>query len=488
MLNSPQIINGRYQLRQQLGQNAGRQTWLAEDLETQPQELVVVKLLAFSPQMQWEEFRLFEREAQILQHLDHPKIPRYRDYFSIEETESELPWFGLVQQYIPGLSLRQRLDQGHSFSEAEAQKIATDILTILIYLHELSPPVLHRDIKPSNLIVDEQGQVYLVDFGAVQDRAKAEGATFTVVGTSGYAAPEQLWGRAVAASDLYSLGATLIHLVTGIAPADLPQQNLRLQFADRVNLNPRFSYWLEKLIDPATEQRFSSARQALEALTAAFDPEASTNQQPISPVAVFSVIAVLIAVVAGGIAVVAGGIGIYFPIANSLKNQQVNVNESEAKMYLGAMNRAQQAYRLENNEFANSIEDLGLGIKTKTDHYNTDNYTYSTRPSTINTPPPVTRIDNKSGHFLFKHEKNQASSSLSSHQVVNYAISRQDNLRSYVGFVFYSISTEAMEVTTFAILCKADNPGTIYPAIPNYETGHLVCAAGTTREGSMSSL
>ncbi|MEQ8998075.1 MAG: serine/threonine-protein kinase [Coleofasciculus sp. B1-GNL1-01] len=315
MLNPQQIINGRYQLRQQLGQNAGRQTWLAEDLETQPQELVVIKLLAFSPQMQWEEFRLFEREAQILQHLDHPKIPRYRDYFSIEETESELPWFGLVQQYIPGLSLRQRLDQGHNFSEAEAQKIATDILTILIYLHELSPPVLHRDIKPSNLIVDEQGQVYLVDFGAVQDRAKAEGATFTVVGTSGYAAPEQLWGRAVAASDLYSLGATLIHLITGIAPADLPQQNLRLQFTDRVNLNPRFSYWLEKLIDPATEQRFSSARQALESLTAAVAPENSTNQPSISPGVVFSVIAVLIAVVAGGMSV-------YFPIANYLTSQQ----------------------------------------------------------------------------------------------------------------------------------------------------------------------
>jgi serine/threonine protein kinase len=320
MLNPQHILNGRYQLRQQLGQNAGRQTWLAEDLETQPQELVVVKLLAFSPQMQWEEFRLFEREAQVLQHLDHPRIPRYRDYFSIEETEFELPWFGLVQQYIPGLSLRQRLDQGHSFSEAEAQKIATDILTILIYLHELSPPVLHRDIKPSNLIVDEQGQVYLVDFGAVQDRAKAEGATFTVVGTSGYAAPEQLWGRAVAASDLYSLGATLIHLVTGIAPADLPQQNLRLQFADRVNLNPRFSYWLEKLIDPATEQRFSSARQALEALTAAVAPEASTTSQPsISPVTVLSVIAVLIAVVTGGIS-------IYFSIANSFKKQQIKAN------------------------------------------------------------------------------------------------------------------------------------------------------------------
>lgn len=477
MLNPQQIINGRYQLRQQLGQNAGRQTWLAEDLETQPQELVVVKLLAFSPQMQWEEFRLFEREAQVLQHLNHPRIPRYRDYFSIEETESELPWFGLVQQYIPGLSLRQRLDQGHSFSEAEAQKIATDILNILIYLHELSPPVLHRDIKPSNLILDDNGQVYLVDFGAVQDRAKAEGATFTVVGTSGYAAPEQLWGRAVAASDLYSLGATLVHLVTGMAPADLPQQNLRLQFADIVNLNPRFSYWLEKLIDPATEQRFSSARQALESLTAAVAPENSTNQPSISPGAFLSVFAVFIAVISGGIA-------IYFPIANSLKNQQIKANESEAKTYLGSINRAQNAYHLEYGEFSNSIEDLGLGIETKT-----ENYTYYTRPSTVNTPPPVSRMDNKTGHWLFKSEKHQASSSLSSHQVVvNYAISRQDNLRSYVGFVVDTRPAPMIEVTTFAILCQADNPGTISPAIPNYQNGQLACANGTRNIETMASI
>ncbi|MFP4122518.1 protein kinase domain-containing protein [Coleofasciculus sp.] len=431
MLNPQQILNRRYQLRKQLGQNAGRQTWLAEDLETQPQELVVVKLLAFSPQIQWEEFKLFEREAQVLQHLDHPRIPRYRDYLSIEETESELPWFGLVQQYIPGLSLRQRLDKGQIFSEAEAQKIATDILNILIYLHELSPPVLHRDIKPSNLILDEQGQVYLVDFGAVQDRAKAEGATFTVVGTSGYAAPEQLWGRAVAASDLYSLGATLIHLVTGIAPADLPQQNLRLQFADRVKLNPRFSYWLDKLIDPATEQRFSSARQALEALTAAVTPKYSTSQQSLEPVAVWGFIAIFMGVIAGGI-------GIYLPIANYFGNSLIQLKmaewgtHEEARIVVEFMNRAQQSYYMDNNKFSTSIDKLRLRLGIGTE---TENYRYYTRVSTINTPPPVAIKDDKAGNWLFKRNINQTSSD--SHQVVvNYGISRQDNLRSYVGFVF----------------------------------------------------
>ncbi|MEY3329957.1 MAG: hypothetical protein RLZZ115_2840, partial [Cyanobacteriota bacterium] len=214
MFNQQQILQDRYQLQHQYGRTAaGRQTWLAMDQETQ--EEVIIKLLAFSPQMAWEELKLFEREAQVLQALNHPRIPRYRNYFSIDQNlGGGLPWFGLVQDYIPGSSLQDLLEKGHRFTEAKVKKIAKDILKILIYLHELSPPVLHRDIKPSNLILDGSEQIYLVDFGAVQAQASVTGVTFTVVGTSGYAPLEQFWGRAVAASDLYALGATLIHLLT----------------------------------------------------------------------------------------------------------------------------------------------------------------------------------------------------------------------------------------------------------------------------------
>ncbi|MEW5856823.1 MAG: serine/threonine-protein kinase, partial [Cyanobacteriota bacterium] len=253
MLQAGKVLQGRYQLTQQLGQNAGRQTWLAEDLEAETRKSVIVKLLAFSPQMQWEELKLFEREAQVLKHLNHRRIPNYRDYFSLDEQAGGgLPWFGLVQNYILGTSLRQLLDKGKKFTQEQVRYAASDILEILIYLHELSPPVLHRDIKPSNIILGAR-QFYLVDFGAVQDRAKAEGVTFTVVGTSGYAPPEQLWGRAVPASDLYALGATLIHLLTGTPPSELPQHQMRIQFTDKVRLNPNFSSWIEKLIEPAPE-------------------------------------------------------------------------------------------------------------------------------------------------------------------------------------------------------------------------------------------
>ncbi|MBW4619155.1 MAG: serine/threonine protein kinase [Cyanosarcina radialis HA8281-LM2] len=263
MLQAEQILQERYQLQRQLGRTAaGRQTWLVKDLQTNEQ--VVVKLLAFSPQMQWEELKLFEREAQVLANLNYPQIPRYRDFFSLDtQTGAGLPWFVLVQDYIPGNSLQELLEQGKRFSEKQVKDVATQVLKILIYLHELSPPVLHRDIKPSNLILGEDRQIYLVDFGAVQDKAAFTGVTFTVVGTSGYAPLEQFWGRAVPASDLYALGATLIHLLTGVAPTDLPLKDSRIQFADRVSLPSGAIAWIEKLTETAVEKRFSTAREAL---------------------------------------------------------------------------------------------------------------------------------------------------------------------------------------------------------------------------------
>lgn len=265
MLQANEILQNRYQLERQLGNNGIRQTWLARDLQaTEPEEeLVVVKMLAFGGAVQWDDLKLFEREAQILKEINHPRIPNYIDYFCVDD---HALWFGLVEEYIVGESLKDMLNNGQRFSEKKVRKIAKEILQILLHLHQLNPVVLHRDIKPSNLIYGEDEHVYLVDFGAVQDKAAKEGATFTVVGTYGYAPMEQFGGKAVPSSDLYALGATLIHLLTGIAPADLPQRDLRIQFAQHVNLNPAFLEWLDKMTEPAPENRFKSAEEAMNAL------------------------------------------------------------------------------------------------------------------------------------------------------------------------------------------------------------------------------
>ena len=279
MLEPQTIVNQRYQLERQLGQNAGRETWLAKDIEKES-ELVVVKFLAFGGSVQWEDLKLFEREANVLKQLDHPRIPKYRDYFSIDDRSL---WFGLVQEYIQGESLREYIAKGHKFVESEVKQIAIAILKILIYLHELSPQVLHRDIKPSNLILTknegEARNIYLVDFGAVQDKASAEGKSFTVVGTYGYAPMEQYGGRTVAASDLYALGATMIHLLTGLSPADLPQDDdAKIVFSDRTSASSHLVQWIQKLVEPTVKKRYPSARIALQALN---EPPKTSIAQPV---------------------------------------------------------------------------------------------------------------------------------------------------------------------------------------------------------------
>ncbi|RCJ33655.1 serine/threonine protein kinase [Nostoc punctiforme NIES-2108] len=262
-----EILGERYEVQQLLGKKAGRRTLLARDLQTQ--ELVVIKLLSFSSDFEWDSLKLFEREAETLKNLAHPSIPSYLNYFEVNLPT--IQGFALVQTYIPAQTLEQYLQTGRTFTETEIKQIAKALLKILVYLHELHPPVIHRDIKPSNILLGERsgnsvGQVYLVDFGSVQTVLASETGTRTVVGTYGYMPPEQFGGRTVAASDLYSLGTTLIYLVTGTHPADLPQKDFQIQFEQLTNLSPSFSNWLKWMIEPSLERRLSSAEQAITAL------------------------------------------------------------------------------------------------------------------------------------------------------------------------------------------------------------------------------
>lgn len=439
MLQAQQVLQNRYQLQQQLGHNSSRQTWLAQDLEAQPRQLVVVKLLAFSPQMQWEELKLFEREAQVLKHLNHPQIPRYRDHFSVDQQIGDgLPWFGLVQDYIPGESLQQLLDQGQHFSEVQVRQMATELLQILIYLHELSPLVLHRDIKPSNLIWGKDNKIYVVDFGAVQDRAKAEGVTFTVVGTSGYAPPEQLWGRAVPASDLYALGATLIHLLTRTPPSELVQDNLRIRFANRVSLNPSFTDWLEELTEPALEKRLSTARQALQILP--------TGRSPTSPIE-------KIRHIPGGSNWFAGAVFLGLFVASlvaitlpSLRTMVTRARQEEANYNLGSMVRPQTNNYINENEFTDSITELyGSEASPPTQ---TENYNYSIRTTPLS--------------------------------AFHYAIPRKKGLKGYVWSIFSVPGNDETEgLSPIKIMCETNSPTMTRPAEPIVRGNVIECGLNT---------
>ena len=262
-----EILGNRYKCDRRLGKQAGRQTLLARDLKTQQQ--VVVKLLSFSSDFNWEDLKLFQREVETLKSLSHPAIPQYLDSFEIDTPSRK--GFALVQTYIEAKSLQEYLSDGRTFSASEVKQLAAALLDILGYLHQRQPPVIHRDIKPSNILLKNRsgnsvGEVYLVDFGAVQTLATQQGKTVTVVGTYGYMPPEQFGGRAVPASDLYSLGATLIALITKQHPADLPQKDLQIEFEQFTELSPGFISWLKWMTHPSLERRPASVQIAKKVL------------------------------------------------------------------------------------------------------------------------------------------------------------------------------------------------------------------------------
>ena len=253
-----EIIGDRYSIIAQLGQGGNAITYQAKDLQTN--QLVAIKVLSLRNLDNWKQIELFKREAKILQQLNHPHIPKYLDYFQIETESNRL--FYLVQQLAPGKSLATLINEGWQPNEETIKKIAQQILEILFYLQSCIPPIIHRDIKPQNIIYDS-ANIFLVDFGAVQDTYHHTIMGSTVVGTYGYMAPEQFRGQAFLSTDLYGLGTTILFLLTGKHPIDLPYKKLKLQFRHLVSIKAKFANWIEILIEPNLNLRFINAEEAL---------------------------------------------------------------------------------------------------------------------------------------------------------------------------------------------------------------------------------
>jgi ankyrin repeat protein len=260
---SGDIIAQRYRILNTLGQGGSGTTYQVQSLESG--EKVALKALSLHRMSDWKMMELFEREAKILSQLNHQAIPRYLEYFYVDTPGDRS--FYIAQQLAPGKSLATLVETSWRTSENEVRQIAIQVLKILIYLHSFKPPVVHRDIKPQNIIRDDDGRVFLVDFGAVQQtyyNTFMRGST--VVGTYGYMAPEQFRRQAVPVTDLYGLGATLLFLLTHRSPADLPTDGLKINFRSRLQISEEFADWLEKMLEPDVEDRFSSAQQALQVL------------------------------------------------------------------------------------------------------------------------------------------------------------------------------------------------------------------------------
>ncbi|HYS08613.1 MAG TPA: serine/threonine-protein kinase [Myxococcales bacterium] len=231
--------------------------------------VVALKELQFASVPGAQQIDAFEREAATLKTLNHPRIPKYVASFT--EGEGVHLRLYLAAEFIEGEMLSARIARG-PFTEAELRDVAGQVLTVLVYLHKLG--VLHRDIKPDNLIVRPGGEVVLVDFGSARQLSGSRTYGSTLVGTFGYMPTEQLGGTVDATSDLFALGATLLHAATGKPPADLLNSDMSL----RVPRDAPLQDLIARLVQPRRERRFSSAQSALEELK-----NPSRPRQPVRP-------------------------------------------------------------------------------------------------------------------------------------------------------------------------------------------------------------
>ncbi|MGB3496548.1 MAG: serine/threonine-protein kinase [Elainellaceae cyanobacterium] len=279
----PNVEAHGYSIQRELGQNrlGGRYTYLArrrssknpargaepkasalENFNQNHSELgepVVIKQFRFAQNLaDWAGFQAHEAEVAILQQLNHPGIPHYLDAFETPDG------FCMVQEYKDAPSL----SQPRRWLPTDIKRVAIALLDILVYLQSRPDPVIHRDIKPENILVDQNLNVFLVDFGFARLGGEDLAASSMVKGTMGFMPPEQLFNRELTkASDLYSLGATLICLVTGTKSANIGNLILpdyRIRFRELVSpLHRGWLNWLEKLVEPRPENRHSSAKAAL---------------------------------------------------------------------------------------------------------------------------------------------------------------------------------------------------------------------------------
>ncbi|HSK65173.1 MAG TPA: protein kinase [Pyrinomonadaceae bacterium] len=258
------ILNHRYEIVRRIGGGGMGAVYLAKDrnLGDAPRAVKEMVESHLDPAQHEKAIGDFKRESLLLTSLEHPSIPTIYDYFYDEA----LGRFYLVMKYISGgdLASRMRAAVGGKIDEKTVADWGMQIADVLDYLHSRPKPIIYRDLKPANLMIDgNSGRVMLIDFGIARWVSQQEKGV-TAVGTMGYAPPELFSGRVVPASDVYSLGATMFHLLTGADPQDNPLLIFDFSKNPRPRqINPAMSSEMEQIlmrtVEYKPEDRFRTA-------------------------------------------------------------------------------------------------------------------------------------------------------------------------------------------------------------------------------------
>ncbi len=270
-LDPGSVLNNRYEIVRRIGGGGMGAVYLAKDrnLGDAPRAVKEMVEAHLDPTQHEKAIGDFKRESLLLTALEHPSIPTIYDYF-YDETLSR---FYLVMKFISGgdLASRLRTAPGGRVDERTVADWGMQAADVLEYLHSRPKPIIYRDLKPANLMIDgNSGRVMLIDFGIAR-WVKQEEKGVTAVGTMGYAPPELFGGRVEARSDVYSLGATLFHLLTGSDPQDNPLLIFDFQKNPRPRqIAPSISSEMEMIlmrsVEYKPEDRFHSAGAMRDAL------------------------------------------------------------------------------------------------------------------------------------------------------------------------------------------------------------------------------
>lgn len=268
------VLKNTFEIIEKYGQGGMGITYRAKNLLNG--DKVIVKSLLLHRLGEWKSLELFKREAQVLKNIDHPFIPDYVDFF--EHGKDENLSFILVQEFVQGQNLLLRAKEGWHATEDEMKQIAIKLFRIIHYIHSLKPPIIHRDINPKNIIMKENGDIYLVDFGSVQDVMKnLEYGNSTFVGTPGYTPIEQFQGQATTKSDLFAAAATIVYLLTHKELGDFAGEGLKPDVS-KFTQSPALRGILDNYLEPDQTKRTIPLEDAIQILEGKMNPPGKAKE------------------------------------------------------------------------------------------------------------------------------------------------------------------------------------------------------------------